>query len=224
LIEVEVEVEVELRKGRLSRLTMTFLGKGFYMCESWDDCANDWDTNIDAITYAKNAYETLIQKVSIEGKVILDFGCGTGLLTERLATLAKRIVAIDTSPNMINILEAKHLCNVVPLTEKLTLKLVKQNPEFVNKFDIVVVSSVFSFLPDYASILNILKTLLCPGGFLVQWDWLSSDDNAEFGLSESKIKKTLTAAGFHNIVLTKPFALDGKNGSMPVIMGVAINT
>ncbi|MEN8713136.1 MAG: methyltransferase [Arenicellales bacterium] len=193
------------------------------MSDSWDDYAEEWDTNIDAISYSAKAYESLIKEINIQGKTILDFGCGTGLLTERLSPLANSIVAIDTSPKMIAVLQSKKLPNVTYLSEPLTSELVKNNTAFVNKFNIVVASSVFSFLPNYDSILKLLRTLLVADGLLIQWDWLSPGSNPEFGLSETTIKKSLDNAGFKKIVLTKPFSLTTQKGNMPVIMGIAKN-
>ena len=77
------------------------------MSDSWDDYAKEWDVNIDAISYSEKAHETLANEVNIEGKNILDFGCGTGLLTERMSPLASNIVAIDASSKMIAILQSK---------------------------------------------------------------------------------------------------------------------
>ena len=193
------------------------------MSDSWDDYAEEWDTNIDAISYSEKAYESLIKEINIENKNILDFGCGTGLLTERLSPFASSIVAIDTSAKMISALQSKRLQNVTPLSEHLTSELIKDHPAFINKFDIVVASSVFSFLTNYDSILQLLKSLLVSDGLLVQWDWLSPDSNSEFGLSEANIKQSLNNAGFKQITLTKPFSLTTEKGNMPVVMGMAKN-
>ena len=193
------------------------------MSDSWDDYAEEWDTNIDAITYSEKAYESLANEVNIEGQNILDFGCGTGLLTDRLSPLANNIVAIDTSPKMITILKSKNLPNVTALAEPLTFELINNNPAFVNKFNIIVASSVFGFLPNYEPILKLLKSLLTANGSLIQWDWLSPDNNPEFGLSETTIKKSLNNTGFKRIKLTKPFYHATEKGNMPVVMGVAKN-
>ena len=193
------------------------------MSDSWDDYAGEWNANIDAIYYSEKAYESLIKEVDIENKNILDFGCGTGLLTEKLATLAKCIIAIDTSTKMIAVLESKNLHNVIPIAENLTLELINTNSAFTKHFDVVVASSVFSFLPDYESTLNLLKSQLISGGILIQWDWLSPEDNAQFGLSETTIRKTLGDTGFKQIVITRPFSITNEKGMMPVVMGVAKN-
>jgi len=193
------------------------------MSDSWDDYAKEWDTNIDAISYSEKAYDSLIKEINIEGKTVLDFGCGTGLLTERLSPFASSIVAIDTSEKMISVLQSKKLPNVTLLSEPLTSELVKNNSAFVNKFNIVVASSVFSFLPNYDLTLKRLRSLLAVDGILIQWDWLSPDSNPEFGLSKTTIEQSLYNAGFKQVTLTIPFSLATEKGKMAVVMGVAKN-
>ena len=193
------------------------------MSDNWDDYAKEWDTNSDAISYSEKAYKSLIKETNIKGKRILDFGCGTGLLTERLSPLAHNIVAIDTSDKMISVLQSKKLPNITALSKPLTSELIMNNSVFSNKFDIVVASSVFSFLPNYDSILKLLKSLLVADGLLIQWDWLSPDSNHDVGLSETTIKQSLNKAGYIQVTLTKPFSLSTKKGNMPVVMAVAKN-
>jgi predicted TPR repeat methyltransferase len=194
------------------------------MSDNWDDYAEEWDSDIDAISYSAKAFESLTKVINIEGKNILDFGCGTGLLSERMSPLANRIVAIDTSPKMIAVLKSKKLTNVTALSEVLTSDLIKNNSAFINKFNVIVASSVFSFVTEYDSIVKLLKSLLVSDGLLIQWDWLSSDNSRDFGLSEAQIEQSLNYAGFKQITVTVPFSLVVDKVIMPVVMGVAKNT
>lgn len=193
------------------------------MSDNWEDEADTWDTNSDVVYYSDRAYKSLTERINIDGKRVLDFGCGTGLLSERISPLARSVVAIDTSPKMINILKSKNLPNVTALSSPLTQKLINKKSAFNKKFNIIVASSVLSFVPDYLSTLKLLKSLLITDGILVQWDWLQTD-NQEFGLSENTIKATLELAGFSNITLTRPFSMAFEKGNMSVIMGVGENT
>ena len=193
------------------------------MSDSWDDNADTWDTNSDVIYYSEQAYESLVKSINIDGQNILDFGCGTGLLTEKISPLASRVVALDTSQKMINVLKSKGIPNVTPISALLNKDLISTNPAFTNKFNIVVASSVLNFVPDYQSTLKLLKSLLVTNGILVQWDWLQTDTDPDFGLSENAVKNTLKITGFNDIVITKPFSIAFDKGNMPVIMGVAKN-
>jgi len=195
------------------------------MSNSWDDYAEDWDSNEDAISYSEKSFETLIKKIKLEGLNILDFGCGTGLLTERLSQLANKIVALDSSSKMISILNSKKLINVTTISEPLSENTIKENSSLYNKFDLIVASSVFGFLPvpEYKSILALLKSLLVPGGMLVQWDWLSPKEDSEFGFSEERISSAYNESGFELKSITIPFSHISPKGSTPVLMGMAKN-
>ncbi len=118
------------------------------MSESWDEYAEGWDSNSDVVLYSRKAYNTLCEILNPEGIDILDFGCGTGLLTELLSPAAKRILGLDSSGKMISILENKHLSNVDTQTAELTEDTIKSNVALRSKFDLIVASSVCAFLPN----------------------------------------------------------------------------
>jgi predicted TPR repeat methyltransferase len=193
------------------------------MSDSWDDYAEEWDSNEDAISYSEEAFKALSNAVQLDGLNILDFGCGTGLLTEKLSPLANQIVALDVSHIMILKLNDKKLPNVTTISKPISESVIRENAPLQIKFDLIVASSVFGFMPEYESILFLLRSLLVPGGILVQWDWLSQENDSNFGLSEERVDRALTKAGFILMSLTHPFSLTSSKGTMPVLMGVARN-
>ena len=193
------------------------------MNDSWDEYAEEWDSNKDAISYANKAFDSLIDQVNLSDLDVLDFGCGTGLLTEKISPHASKVVALDSSSKMISVLTNKTLPNVTTFSEQLSEDLINKNTSLHNRFDLIVASSVFGFLPDYESTLTLLKSLLVPDGVLIQWDWLSPSEDADFGLSEEKIESTYRETGFKLISMTKPFSLTSSKGTMSVLMAAAKN-
>jgi predicted TPR repeat methyltransferase len=191
------------------------------MSDSWDDYADEWDTNDDVKLYAERAFKTLTDITSLERVRVLDFGCGTGLLTEKLSSLASHIVALDSSPKMISVLENKKLPNVTSVTGLLSESLIVKNESFHKKFDLIVASSVCSFLPEYESIFPLLKSILVQGGIFIQWDWLSPEKSSDFGLSKERVNAAFESSGFTTISITTPFSLTSSKGTMSVVMGVA---
>lgn len=189
------------------------------MSESWDDYADEWDLNPDVIRYADSAYETLIREVNLAGLNILDFGCGTGSLAQKMAATAARVVAIDNSAKMINVLAAKNISNVKPLALDLSTTDSKSIPALNRKFDLITASSVFSFVEDYVATLTTLKKQLAPNGQLIQWDWYS--DGTGMGFTREMIEKAYQDAGFTPLKIEIAFDLTSEHGTMPVIMGVA---
>lgn len=184
------------------------------MSDDWDDYADDWNDNEGVIIYANHTYETLLAEVDITGLNILDFGCGTGNLTEKMAEKARQITAIDSSEKMIAKLNAKQISNVDARYMTLT------EGDITDKFDLITASSVFGFVPDIAVTLKMLRKLLMPGGMLLQWDWLGNGKD-NFGFSSEQLKKVYNQAGFKNITIKQPFSLTKSEGEMKVVMVVA---
>ena len=191
------------------------------MSESWDQYAEGWDTNEAVIVYSEKAYEALVEIVSIEGLTILDFGCGTGLLTAKMASIAHRVLALDSSAKMISVLKNKQLPNVDTLSVELSEETIKTNDLLHSKFDLIVASSVCAFLPDYEGTLQLLKTLLKPNGLFIQWDWLKTEGDSDFGFTEEIIASAFLKADLEVLSITKAFFLESNEGEMQVLMGVA---
>ncbi|AWB57610.1 MULTISPECIES: class I SAM-dependent methyltransferase [unclassified Colwellia] len=193
------------------------------MSNKWDEYAENWDVDPTVEEYAKNAFSALLQNININGLTVLDFGCGTGALTQLMSPTAKSIVAIDPSSEMIKHLDKKALNNVSSISDYLSKELVQSLPEFKNKFDVIVASSVCGFLPDYEATLSLLKSLLKDGGVFVQWDWLSNDDSSEMGLSVKRVKQAFVANDFVNTKVKRAFIMSSSEGSMPVLMAIGEN-
>jgi predicted TPR repeat methyltransferase len=193
------------------------------MSDSWDEYASDWDANKDAKAYAKNVFETLSDIVNFNGLNVLDFGCGTGLLTERLSPLANQIVALDASQKMIDVLNDKNLVNVSTLSDFLSKESIDANQILHNKFDVIAASSVCGFLPNYENTLILLKSLLAKNGVFVQWDWLAQEEGTSTGLTNDRVRSALNSAGFNSIRITQPFSLESSKGTMDVLMASAKN-
>jgi len=188
----------------------------------WDDYADDWDSNEDVQIYAQRAFDSLEQRVtplyqSLSECRVLDFGCGTGLLTEKLATRCGQVVAIDTSKKMIEALRSKLTQlgsdNVVASKIALTAESIRANPVLLDSFDLIVASSVCNFLPDYESTVRDLSSVMRPGACFVQWDWMED-------MPKARVRNAFDAAGLVNYAVDHAFTMNADGDSMPVVMGI----
>ena len=165
-------------------------------------------------------FKSLNGVVTLDGSNILDFGAGTGQLTEKLSSHARQIVAIDTSSKMIDVLRRKNLSNVKTIDEALSESLIAKSELLQSKFDLIVASSVCGFVPDYVATLSLLKSLLIPAGLFIQWDWSATEENPDVGMSEETVTSGFASVGLELISLSQPFSLDSAKGNMTVLMGV----
>ncbi len=187
----------------------------------WDAYAADWDDDLAARRYAEAAFDSLLDRaarrgISIQGVDACDFGCGTGLLTERLAERCDAIDAVDASPAMLAVLDAK-----IERHGWTHVRTMTAPPPPPVAYDLVVCSSVCAFLDDYAGTAALLVDRLRPGGLFVQWDWeLDPTDEDPHGLSRTGIHEVLTAAGLTAVEVDTGFSVEVEHQPMCPLMGV----
>lgn len=191
------------------------------MSNEWDEYAATWENNEATNAFAQACFKELTQLTSLKRKSVLDFGCGTGLLSQLMSPETKEIVALDGSEAMIEELDKKGLDNVEPVVDLLTRGLVAQHPAFRNQFDLVVASSVCGFLDNLQETVNIIYTLLDEYGLFVHWDWVAESDEQDYGLTLTRVKETLFNAGFEKVEVSTPFEIDTGKGVRQVLMAVA---
>jgi len=184
----------------------------------WDEYADGWDQDSGARVYAEAANRSLsglldASERSLDGSRVLDFGCGTGLLTERLVLAGASVHAVDTSPAMIAVLDRKIAQR--GWTKVTTAADLPNEPE---SYDVIVCSSVCAFLDDYRGTVAELVALLRPGGLFVQWDWERTTGTSH-GLSRDEIEHVLGAVGLEETSVTTGFTEQVGEQVMRPLMG-----
>ena len=104
----------------------------------------------------------------------------------------------------------------------MSTETIANTPELREEFHLIVASSVCAFVPDYKATIQLLRSMLAPGGYFVQWDWELTDTNTEYGLSGETISSALQSAGFENVFVSRPFTMKAEDtNEAQVIMGIA---
>jgi trans-aconitate methyltransferase len=91
---------------------------------------------------------------------ILDVGCGTGTLTQKIAESGAIVTGIDASPEMIA--KAKHAYNNIEFFVKDAT-----NFSFDKKFDAAFSNATFHWIKDQQKVIQCIYNSLKPGGRLV---------------------------------------------------------
>ena len=154
--------------------------------------------------------------IELSAATVCDFGCGTGLLTERLVGACDRIDAIDTSAAMREVLTAK-----VGRRGWTDVRVLDQLPADPQGYGLIVCSSVLSFVDDHPATVALLSTHLAPGGLLVHWDWEAQPDDPEGGLTRDEIESALLDAGLEAISIEPGFEITVGDDVMRPLMGSA---
>ena len=196
------------------------------MPEDWNKSAENWDDDADVKFYAEQAFASLnlcinIRDASWKLKRVLDFGCGTGLLAEKVSPYVKEVIAVDTSGKMIAALTKKKIRNVTAIHADILDNSFQHGRNFFSEFDLVYASSVCSFLPSYEHAVTVLTRALRPGGHFVQWDWQASDNDG-FGLTENQISNALKRVQLSSILVEPAFEIQADGQAMSVLIGAGV--
>jgi 2-polyprenyl-3-methyl-5-hydroxy-6-metoxy-1,4-benzoquinol methylase len=192
---------------------------------SWDEMASTWNDDPMVQAYSRAAFGSLERALaergrSLHGARVLDFGCGTGLLTEHIAAHADHVVGLDISGPMVQVLDAKRIPNVRAVAADL-LHALGTDPLQRDSFQLITCSSVLAFVPDHPATVAALATLLAPGGLLIHWDWtLNPTDEEPYGLTTDAALQALTDAGLEHATVDVGFELPVEGGVMAPLRGI----
>ncbi len=148
--------------------------------KDFDKEAAQWDANPGRVKLAHDIADAMIREVHPTREMdVLDFGCGTGLVTMRLQPLVRNITGMDSSRGMLAVLEAKvrGQGSVNVRTQFLDLE---QGGKVDGRYDLIVSSMTFHHVPDPAGLIARLSGALLPRGTLAVAD-LDAEDGSFHG-------------------------------------------
>lgn len=141
----------------------------------FDDAAADWEEKPQRVALARKVAEAIQQAVPLAKTMqVLEYGCGTGLVSRAVSPHVSKILAVDTSPRMLEVLRKKageeKIGNITTLAHDLTL-----HPLPDKNFDLVMSSMTLHHIPEIEPLLQQFFALLKPGGFLAVADLATED-------------------------------------------------
>ncbi|MCH5372735.1 MAG: class I SAM-dependent methyltransferase [Planctomycetes bacterium] len=161
------------------------------------------------------------------GMRIMDFGAGTGLLASHVAPLVAKVVAVDTSPSMLEALAGKEeLRHVVePRCQDILLEPLGE------RFDAIVSAMALHHVRDTAGLFGRFREHLKPGGQLALAD-LDAEDGTfhppdtegvfHHGFDRDELRRKLEAAGFQAVRFQTALEVTREDGrTYPVFLVTA---
>lgn len=186
----------------------------------FDMAALTWDEKPMRVNIAKAVADGIKRQIKLgQDFKVLDFGCGTGLVSFFISDSVKKIVGLDSSKGMVEVFNQKAKENNI---NAVAYQIDLFNQDFEDKdFNLIVSSMVFHHIKDVVQMLSRLSNHLVDGGYIAVADLLKEDgtfhdDNEgveHFGFEIEEFKLYLKDAGFDDVKGEIVFELEKeKNG------------
>jgi ubiquinone/menaquinone biosynthesis C-methylase UbiE len=186
--------------------------KHHYMPESWNSTekfnreALEWDNKPERQLLARAVAQAIITAVKPDSRMnALEIGCGTGLVSMEIAPLVNHLTAIDTSPEMLGVLNHKIRNAGTTNIETICLDLasLSQNIEPDKKFDLIYCSMTLHHIDDTGTFIGSMAGHLTSGGVIAIAD-LDQEDGTFHDDPQEKVHH-----GFNRSYLDAVFQNNG---------------
>jgi SAM-dependent methyltransferase len=203
---------------------ITFSKRRTTMTQRFDQEAATWDENPRRVRLAKTVAETIAKQVPLSRSLeVLDFGCGTGLLTMNLRSLVGTITGADTSPGMLGELRQK-----VQSQDNVELFLLTQEDGCGLKgtYDLIVSSMTLHHVRELAPLFRSFRDHLRTGGKVALADLDAedgtfhekADDVFHLGFERKEFKAVLAEAGFVDLNDVTAFEIRRNSRDYPIFL------
>ena len=174
---------------------------------NFDQEAANWDQVTGRVKVAHDIAQSMIQEIILTPDMdVLDFGCGTGLLTFALQPFVRLITGVDSSQGMLDVFKIK--------IKEQNLNNVKTNYLDLDKGDVlegsyhlILSSMTLHHIKNISPLLKQFYSILRPSGQLAIAD-LDLDDGKfhsnndgvfHFGFDREDLHRMFIEAGFRDV-------------------------
>ncbi|MCL2457826.1 MAG: class I SAM-dependent methyltransferase [Desulfobulbus sp.] len=163
-----------------------------------------WDEKPRRALLAQEVAETLVRHLGITNAMnVLDFGCGTGLLTLQLQPLVRTVVGADSSRGMLDVLNAKIAAAGWDNVCSMNLDL-EQGDTLKGRYHRIVSSMTLHHVRELEPLFAQFHRALLPGGMVgladldLEGGLFHEDDTGvfHFGFDRAALGRLLEATGF----------------------------
>lgn len=181
----------------------------------FDIKASGWDLNPMHWERSEAVVKVLLEMIPLDKSMsVLEYGAGTGITSFLIKDHVKKIAMMDSSEEMVRIMEEKISQSSASNLEAIYFNL--ENETWTGlKFDLVVVQMVLHHVNDIKNIIKKFHRLLNPGGYLAIADLYPEDGSfhgegftGHKGFSPSVLSDDLAVTGFYDITFRKCFVIN----------------
>ena len=174
----------------------------------FDKEAVSWDENPRRIKLAKDLVQAISKQVALTPRMdILDFGCGTGLVTLQLQPFVRSITGADSSHKMLDTFKRKiaeqKISNI-----KTVLADLDKGDTLEGHYDLVLCNMTLHHIKEIEPLFRQFHRITAPSGYLFIADLdlddgQFHDDNTgvfHFGFDRNAMRTFFVEAGFENVL------------------------
>lgn len=195
--------------------------------EHFDSRAAEWDSDPVKVTQSGQVAAAILAAVPVpQGARLLEYGAGTGLVTQALGERIGPKVLADNSAGMRRVLQDKIAAGTLPDAQVWELDL-EHDPVPDAQFDLIVSSLVLHHVHDLPRVLAGFAALLAPGGHVALSDldredgsFHQADFDGHHGFDRAELADQLRAAGLTEVSFTDCGAIDKEGTAYPVFLAI----
>lgn len=195
----------------------------------FDEKAATWDADPAKVERARVIGGAIRATVPLDPSMrLLEYGAGTGLVTEALRDAVGPVTLADTSAGMRDVMRAKVDAGVIPDARIWALDLATQ-PAPDEQFELVVTVMTLHHIHDLAPVLSGFAALLVAGGHLCVVDleeedgsFHTGDFEGHHGFVRADLATRLDAAGFGDIAFQDCHHVERDGVSYPLFLATCV--
>ncbi|KAH7890065.1 S-adenosyl-L-methionine-dependent methyltransferase [Phlebopus sp. FC_14] len=199
----------------------------------FDETAEQYNDRPDAHKLARKISAAMLQTSLFdeETTTVMDFACGTGLISKGLATHTKSIVGVDISQGMVDHYNRAVNNQGIPPDEMRAICVAELQEDEKQlsglTFDVIVCASSYHHFSSIEKVTNTLVSYLKPAGSLLVADLMKEENAHEIfpenvhhivahkgGFSEDDVRSAFEGASLRNFTFRK--VADAKHAGHPV--------
>jgi 2-polyprenyl-3-methyl-5-hydroxy-6-metoxy-1,4-benzoquinol methylase len=194
----------------------------------FDAKAATWDDDPAKVERARVVAEAVLDAVAVSPETrLLEYGAGTGLVSQSLADHVASVTLAEPSTGMRDVMARKVADGTLPAAARIWDLDLSSSPAPNERFDLVVTVMTLHHIPDVVPVLDGFAALLSDGGHLCIVDLEAEDGSfhshdADFdghhGFGRAELAEQLEAAGFTDVAFAHCHEVEKDGGRYPLFL------